>query len=137
MSRFSKHMGEDNFVEVDGERFDLKPLNTESIDDYLTVAKAFSGTDTENVSTEDIMAKFNAQTNTAIKNLVENTLQKSFPTEWKDDCEELKSFGMKYLLILLPKILEINSSAPENIESSKKEQIMARLNKNVKPVNNS
>lgn len=130
MNKFSKHIGKDCFVIIDEDRFDLKQLSTDSISDYLTVAKAFSGAN-EQSTPKEIFSNFNVETSLAVKNLVEQTLKRSFPDEWKDDCDELKSFGMKYLMVLLPKILEINSSTA-TIEQSKKDKIISRLNKNVK-----
>ena len=63
----------------------------------------------------------------AIKDMINLTLETSFSDEWKEEQEELKQFGMKYMMVLLPKIMQLNTIEPENIESIKKKRLMERV----------
>lgn len=125
-TRFSKHLGKGSEIEVDGEKYTLKPLDTESLPDFFAAMKAFSGAG-EGASTAEMLASLTAEGVASIKNLIEDTLKRSFPEEWKADEGEVKSFGMKYMMVLLPKIIEINSAdVPE--ETKRRERAMERLN---------
>ena len=113
MSKFTKHLGQSEPIVIEGDEFLLKPLTTESIPDFFRAMKAFSGAG-EGASTSDVLANIDDAGLAAIENLINQTLQKSYPDEWKKDEDELKSFGLKYMHLLISKIFEINSAAAED-----------------------
>jgi hypothetical protein len=129
MGRFAKHIGNGEEIEIDGEKYTLKPLTTDAMPDFLIAMKAFSSGAKEGANVAEIFAGLNAENILALKNLIESTLRVSFPEEWKNEQQELKTFGMKYMMLLLPKILEINSAQDKDNthEAVKKERIMERL----------
>jgi len=126
MTKFNKHLGNGGELKIDGETYTLKPLDTESLPDFFNAMKTFGNSD-DGASTADMLASLTSEGVTSIKNLIENTLMRSFPEEWKSDEGEMKSFGMKYMMVLLPKIIELNSAdVPE--ETKRKERAVERLN---------
>jgi len=133
MSRFKKHLGQNNEIEIDGETYTLKHLSTENIPDFMNAAKAFGNVKEGEES--DMFKNLDNDSITAMKNLVNDTLKVSFPDDWKDDEAEMKQFGFKYMMILLPKILEINSAnidpSHENIKSA---DVRDRISKIQQPV---
>ena len=131
MGRFSKHLDkEENYVEIENERYNLRCLCTESIPDFLIAAKAFAGMDKND---PDPFKKLDLETINSIKNMINNTLKKSFPDDWQKDPDELKQFGFKYMMVLLPKILEINSADKVNTHEEHKIQTMkSRLQNDTK-----
>lgn len=128
MTKFGKHIGRGGDIEIDGEKFILKPLGTKYLPEYFQAMKSFGGLKEES-STEDIMKALTSDSIIAIKLLIEATLEKSFPEEWKENEEEVKEFGMKNMMILMPKIFELNSADVSNVEHVKKQQVLDRLNK--------
>lgn len=123
-TKFHKHLGKGSEIEIEGEKYVLKPLSTEFIPDFFSAMKSFGSMDKES-STEDFMKNLSEDSIVSIKKLVDATLKKSFVEEWKANEEEVKEFGMKYMMVLLPKIFEINTV--QNIEVEKKERIKKRL----------
>ena len=105
MSKFSKHIGIGEPLIIDKEEFILKPLGTEQLPLFFKVMKAFSGAK-EGGTTEDMMKNVDDAGLKAMQDIIELTLSNSFPDEPED---ERKQFGLKYMQILLPKIMEINS----------------------------
>ena len=73
--------------------------------------KAFSGAQGDNASTEDMLKNIDDEGLNAIKTLIQKTLTKSLPDEPQSDRDE---FGMKYMMTLLPKIMEINMQQEES-----------------------
>ena len=124
-TRFSKHLGKGTEIELDGETFMLRPLTTKNLPDFFKAMKAFGGV--EGKDAKDMFAALTDESMSAIQHLIEDTLEKSFPTEWGSDCEEVKAWGMKNMMELLPKIFEINTPEDKGSESQKKEKIMSRL----------
>jgi len=119
MSRFSKHMGIGDKVTIGGEEFILKPLTTDFIPDFFRAMKALSGA-SEGATTSELLSNVDDAGLQSIQRLIEGTLQKSFPDEPE---AERKEFGMKYMSILFPAIMQINSAPPEeakDIETIKK-----------------
>jgi len=114
MSKFEKHIGKGVPVEIDGEEFILKPLTTEFIPDFFMAMKSFSG--------EDGLNNMDKAGLKSIQNIIDATLERSYP----DEPEEMrKVFGMKYMPILLPKIIEMNSIEPDANTNKALEKIEA------------
>jgi len=133
MSKFGKHLGQDNEVVIEDETFKLKNLGTESLPDYLNAAKAFGGIK-EDAEDADFLSNLTDESIVAIKNLINDTLEISYPEDWKDNPDELKQFGFKYLMVLLPKILEINSaSIPQTHEEIKSRDVKQRIAQSQQP----
>ncbi len=117
MGKFSKHLGESGNIIIDGEEFILKPLTIEYAPKFFKIAKAFSGIN-EGKTDEDKMKLMNKALEeadesvfVAIGELISVTLHNSYPEE---DKEEMDQFGLKYMSLLFPKIMEINNPEVEN-----------------------
>ena len=61
-----------------------------------------------------------------ITQLIDATLEKSYPEEWKENQDELQQFGLKYMNTLLPKIFEANNDTAGKITDKQKE-LMDRI----------
>ena len=106
MNRFKRFIGEGSSIKIGEEEFILLPLGTEYIPEFFKAMKNFSGAK-EGASIEDTLKNINDEGLKAIQKLIDATLEKSFPDEPETD---RKTFGMKYMNILLGKIFEINSA---------------------------
>lgn len=127
-SRFDKFIGNGSEIDIEGEKFLLKPLSTRYIPDFLKAMKPFAGMKPNTqMSTEDFIKGLTEESLNSIRTLLEATLEKSFKEEWNTDPEKVKEFGMKYFMVLLPKILEINSVTTVE-DKNKLEKIKERLN---------
>lgn len=129
MSKFSKHIGQGTDVEINGEIFKLKPLTTKYLPKFFKVMKAFSGA-TEGASVEEALKNVGDDGTQALADIIDATLESSFPDE---DAEERQQFGMKYMMTLLPTIIEINSADVKDvkdIEAIKKQKTMEKINAN-------
>ena len=128
MGKFSKHLGQDNDIVIEEETYKLKHLTTENIPDFMNAAKAFGNV--KEGEEENMFKNLDETSISAMKNLVNDTLKNSFPEDWAADENEMKQFGFKYMMVLLPKILEINSATMqpthENIKSA---DVISRVNK--------
>lgn len=122
MGKFEKHLGKGEEVEIDGEMFLLKPLDTESLPMFFKAMKAFSGA-SEGASIGETLANIDDEGLAAIKYLIERTLENSFPEE---SPEERKQFGLKYMVTLIGTIFEINMEKG-SIETTKKQRIMDKI----------
>ena len=127
MSKFSKHIGQGEPLEIDGEEFILKPLNIEHLPNFFKAIKAFSGGTGANASIEDTLKNLDDDGLKAIKTLIIETLKTSYPEEWKTNPEELNIFGLKYMHILIGKIFELNSATSPDVGAIKKAETIARL----------
>ena len=116
MGKFEKHIGKGESIEIDGEEFVLKPLTTEFIPDFFRAMKAFSGASSGGITPAEILSNLDEEGLNAIKNMVEETLKKSFPDEWAKNSEEVKTFGLKYMHILIAKIFELNTATVQPAE---------------------
>lgn len=128
MSRFSKHLGDPEPIEIEGEQYVLKPLTTEYIPDFFKAMKAFSGAG-EGGDVKDALSEINEEGLMAVRRLIEATLKISFPDDWKNDQHEVKQFGLKYMHLLIGKIFEINSATVESkdVGAIKKAETLKRL----------
>jgi hypothetical protein len=125
MGILSKHIGEPQAVDIGEDKIYLKPLTTEDMPLFFKAMKAFSGAK-EGATSEDILKNMDDANLTAVAQLIDKTLTKSLPDE---PVEDRKTFGMKYMQVLLPKIIEINMAGDKSHESTKKEELLARLGK--------
>lgn len=107
MGKFSKHLGQGSEVEIDGEMFLLKPLTTDQLPLFFKAMKAFSGAG-EGGSIEEALKNVDDDGLQAIQQMIDLTLQKSYP---EDDEEERKQFGLKYMMDLMTYIFEINTAS--------------------------
>lgn len=123
MGKFEKHIGKGEKVEIGGDEFILKPLSTEHMPLFLKAMKAFSGA-TEDGKTEDMFKNLDDEAMIAIKDMIEITLFKSYPDE---DKEQMKEFGLKYMMVLLPKIMELNTVQSKDVEKIKKIEAIQRM----------
>jgi len=112
MTRFKKHLGTGAEIEVEGEKYIIKPLTTDQAPLFLrlmALSDGESGLD---------LTKLNESNSKLVADLLNHSLQKSFPEEWKEDQEETKTFGMKYMQIIFPAVLEANLPEGEESKSS-------------------
>ena len=122
MSSLSKHLGEPQPMEINGDQILIKPLTMEYMPDLMKIMKSFRGDPNnpqgafENLGDEGL---------NALTKVINATLQKSFP----DETDEIREqFGLKYLFPLIDKIFEINLDL-ENVKEDAKTKILERLKK--------
>lgn len=134
MGILSKHLGGGEPIEIgEGENKDkiyLKPLTVEELPLIFKAMKAFSGASGENATTEDMLKNVDDDGANAIKELINKTLDKSLPEEPE---EERRQFGLKYMMVLLPKIMELNMATDTSHEAVKKKEAMDKLKKRNEP----
>lgn len=110
MGILSKYVGAGEPFQVGEDTIYLKPLTTKHIPQLFKVMKMFSGIKGDN---PDVSEMFRNMDDEGMKNLsflIDETLALSLPQEPEED---RKSFGAKYCMELLPKIMEINMSMGE------------------------
>jgi len=103
----------------------LKPLTVDDLPDFFKVMKAFSGAK-EGASPEDMLKNMTDEGLQALKRLIEKTLKISFPDEPEED---RKAFGLKYMTVLITKIMELNSSTVQTDDRKRKVDALERLHK--------
>jgi len=132
MSKWDKHIGVGEPLIINEEEIVLKPLNVDDLPLFFKVMKCFSGASDKNAKPEDIFKNLDDAGLTAMKQIIERTLEKSYPDDWakEEEKEKLKSFGLKYMQDLLNKIMEINMHSTTT--QSKKDKMFKHL-ANVKP----
>ena len=124
---FEKHLGKGGEIEIDGEKYILKPLGTEYLSHFFKIMKGFSGASAkegEEVSVEDMLKNLNDESLKSITLVIDATVDKSFP---KVPLEQRREFGLKYMSLLIGKIMEINSADTGNIEQVKKNKVLERI----------
>ena len=123
MGRFSKHLGEGAKIKIDDEEFIIKPLLTDHAPLFLELMSmgGDSGFD---------LSKINKTSANTFKEILEVTLERSFPEEWKNDQEELKMFGMKYMTDIMGAIIDVNMPPRKEGRESKVEELKSRLKPN-------
>lgn len=121
-TELERHFGEGDMFEIDGEKIKLKPLTLKYLPHLYKIYKAFMGA-TEDAS--KIFDKLNDETMASVETLIRETLKKSCPDKTEEWVEEV---GLKYSLVLLMKIMELNSAGTD-MESVKKQKILDRLGK--------
>ena len=116
MSVLTRHIGNGEPINIDGDEIMLKPLSVEDLPDFFKAMKSFSGAK-EGATTEELLRNVTDEGLGAIQRLIEKTLEKSLP---EVPIEERKVFGLKYMMVLFPKIMEINMSTGSHEEVKKK-----------------
>jgi len=116
MTKFKKHLGEGKEIEIGEEKFIIKPLTTDEAPLFFKFMKLFDGKNMD-------LSKMDGDVSAAFTKILNSTLQKSFPEEWKENVEEVKQFGLRYMMELFEAILDINIPKSEenkgNIEEMK------------------
>ena len=123
MGVFEKHIGKGHEVVLGGDTFVLKYLTIEELPLFFSVMKGFSGA--EGKSGAEAFKNMTDETSTALKLMIDKTLEKSYPDESE---EERKQFAMKFLFPLMEAIMEMNTA-----NASKKEIKKFDRNGGVKP----
>ena len=125
MGILEKHLGKGESIKVGEDEIVLKPLGTEELPDFLKLFKSMSKLDKKGLTDEEfglkIFSVIDDESLNSLKNLINKTLELSLPNEPESD---RKVFGLKYMMLLLPKIMEINMQA---IESSKGSDMAQKL----------
>ena len=123
MGKLSKHLGSGEPLKIDGEEYVLKPLSTEDIPHFFKAMKAFSGAK-EGASTEDMLKNINDEGLNSVRHIIDKTLAVSLPDEPEED---RNAFGLKYMSQLLERIFEINSAGVKDVETTKKADVIKRI----------
>lgn len=110
MGRFEKHIGKGEEVEIEGEKFLIKPLTTDDLPDFFKIMKSFSGANKDEASNEDVLKNISDDGLASVRKVIDKTLTISFPEEPEAD---RKAFGLKHMGVLLGKIMELNFSMAE------------------------
>jgi len=121
MGILGKHLGKGEPIKIGDDEILLKSLSIEDLPDFFKAIKAFSGASEDGT---DMFKNVDDAGLDAMKRIITKTLEKSLPDEPEKDRNE---FGLKYMMILLPKIMEINMQTEGNIEQKKKTETIKRL----------
>jgi len=124
MGILSKHLGVGEPLKIGEDEIMLKPLGTEAIPYFIKAMKAFSGAQDENATVEEMLKNVDDDGLNAIRKLIDDTLAISLPGEPESD---RKTFGLKYMMTLLPKIIEINMQTLQTKEQTRKDEIIKRI----------
>lgn len=124
-TELEKHFGEGPEVEIEGVKIELKPLTLKYLPHLYRLYKAFSGSAGKEIGTEDIFKNMNDDTMASIQVLIEETLKRSCldkDEQWRQE------MGLKYSLVLLTKIMTINSAGTD-IAAEKRDRLMQTIGK--------
>ena len=122
MGILSKHLAVGEPLKIGEDTIYLKPLGTQYLPLFFKAMKAFGSTST---NPEDTFRNMDEGGLVAIRDIIDATLAKSLPDESKEDRE---AFGLKYMMTLLPKIMEINMQI-DSADIQKKQELMKVLKK--------
>jgi len=121
--KFSKHIGDGEKVEIDGDEFILKPAGIDvtarhlfKIASKLQKKSATDGDSKDGVALDAMDDEFAD----AVAGLIIETLKVSYPDEPETD---MKQFGMKYMFMLMEPVMKLYSVKTH--ESSKYAKIEA------------
>lgn len=135
MSRLSKHIGEGEKVKINGEEFILKPLGTQYFGDFMSIAKGFSGSKSDD-DLEGMFKNFTDETKNSINKVIIDTLKKSIPYD-EDDFgnqkkydEEIDIFAGKNIMKLLPVIVKMNGMGEGESRAKNKLDAIKRMRAN-------
>ena len=129
MGILEKHLGTGEIIKIGDEELTLKPLGTEYMGAFFKLAKAFKSlmTDKDKFKTmtaSDMIDLFNDDAVSALKELIDGTLKESFP----DESESVrKTFGFKYMSLLMEPIMKLNNWEGASHEQVKKQQLIDRI----------
>lgn len=123
MSRLKKHIGEGEEVDINGEKFLLKPLGVEYYGDFMNIAKGFSGAK-DDTDMEGMFKNFTDDNMASINRVVIDTLKKSLPDETEED---INIFAGKYMMQLLPAVTSLNGMDTGDSRAKQKIEAIQRL----------
>jgi len=131
MGRLDRHLGKDEPLIIDGEKFQLEQLGTEYIPKLMKLGSVFAGAKTDDGAMDSI-ANADERVLGYMTELIDKTLELSLPDEKPED---RKKFGMKYMMVLLPHIMKINSAeaSTDTRKTQRVEDLKKRLSQNAKP----
>ena len=135
MGKYTKHIDTGELYMIGGEEFKLKGLGSEYAPHFFKIMKLFSGLkpgDKEETVMEILLNNIDDESSKKIAEVIDATLKKSYPDEPVD---EMKQFGLKHMMELLPKIMEINSAHGKDTEKLKKIQKIKELRQKKEDVN--
>jgi hypothetical protein len=105
MGRLSRHLGIGEKLIIDGQEYSIKPLTITELPLLFKLGKYLSGvTDKEN--SDDLLKSLPPEGAQALVDIIMVSLKRSFPDETDEDLAE---FGMKYMNLIFPLILKLNS----------------------------
>lgn len=118
VSRFEKHLGKTNPININGEDFYLEPLGVSELwllTEYSEISEKIQVYKPEvSKAPQELKDKLS----NIITKLIYDTLDISYPNE---DKKIMYAFGDKYAFKLLPKIMEINT--PDTKSKTAKDKI--------------
>jgi len=161
MGKYAKHLSQDNYIELLGEKMYLKGLGAEYAEHQVRVSSFFAENldmatqkkmqsldpkkdkqemeDLAKESFSNLLKNMNKDVIDSMTTLIIDTLKKSDPAEWEKDEDEVRQFGLKYMFELIMKILAINNpSYTKSSEDGRRDKALNRLhnataNKPVEP----
>ena len=122
MGILSKHLNTGEPIKIGEDTIHLKALTTDSMPLFFKAMKTFGSIKEDNP--EVMFQNMDDDSLNAIKEIIEKTLAISLPDEPEED---RKTFGMKYMMILLPHIMEINMQNDQSHEKVKKMDTLKKL----------
>jgi len=122
----STYLEPDMKVMRDGVEVKLKNPSTDGLVDFLKVTRDLSKIK-KGAEGSEFMQALTDEGLVSLANLINLTLEKTFPEEWKTDEEGIKQWGMENNMLLINKVLEMCSPAMTH-EDKKKARIKARVN---------
>lgn len=130
MSRLKRYVGGGQMFEIDGEEVgEIKPLGTKYIPKFFKLMKAF-GNVKEDADMSELIANFDDEVSKTVTELIDATLDKSFPDSTP---AEKEVFGMKHMMTLLPMILEVNIQQSMDPSEKKKADMIQKIKDTRKP----
>lgn len=128
VSKLEQHLGLGEGVEIDGDKFDLKPIGVQFFIYIKRMSKLMSVLEKNKDSLETMeeskmLDMLDEDSLRALESLVKDTIDESFPEEKP---ETRKQFAQKHMFDLLPKIIEINIPQKSH-EAMRKKQALERL----------
>jgi|TARA_R100001530_G_scaffold2717_1_gene4366 hypothetical protein len=127
MSKFTKHLGKPIKKIIDGEEFEFKPLNIDSLQDFLLVMGSFGKYTEKELQDNPTKAveSLDEKTSDKLKRLITETLKVSYPEENEED---RKAFALKHFMVLMEALFEVNDfGGSSNIEMKKKIEEIKRI----------
>ena len=124
ITELERHLGKGPMIEIDGEQVELKALSLESLPDFYKFMKCFIGAG-ESANPTDLFKNLDDVSLKALQNMIYKTLKKSCPDKSDDWINEK---GMQYSLLLMSKIMELNS-AGMSPDAEKKARLFQELEK--------
>lgn len=115
MSELEKHLGIGEPIKIGEDEINLKPLGVEDLPSFFKLMRVMTKVKKGEMSDEEysvsIFGSMDDECLNALSTLIKKTIDISFP----DEKEEVRNqFGMKYMMPLLMKIMELNMQGVES-----------------------